>query len=270
MTIIRTVTLTVHDLSSVTDFYQRFVGLRLLSADGEQAVLGAGNAALLVLRRDAGARRASRREAGLFHTAFLLPDRAGLGRWLHHAGETGMRLQGAADHLVSEALYLADPEGNGVELYADRSAADWTWTDAPLANHAGEAAERQVVMRSDPLDTASLLAAAGDAPWRGMPDATTIGHVHLQVGSIPEAEAFYGGAPGPDGLGLAVTCRYPGATFFSLHGYHHHIATNVWNSRGAPPRTEPSTGLAEIELRINGAAAGVRLDPWAIRLRLTG
>jgi catechol 2,3-dioxygenase len=244
------VTLIVHELAAVSAFYQRVLGLRRLSGDAGSAMLGAG-AALLELRQDAAARRHAPGEAGLYHTAFLLPARADLGRWLRHAGETGVRLQGSADHLVSEAVYLADPEGNGIEIYVDRPRDAWRWRDG------------QVQMANQRLDFEGLLAAAGEGGWNGAPDGTVIGHVHLQVGAIAPAEAFYQRV-----LGLPVTCRFPGATFYGAKGYHHHIATNIWNSGGAAPRRLPATGLAGIEM-IGAGPAALR-DPWGTEITVTG
>ncbi|MDR6284923.1 catechol 2,3-dioxygenase [Methylopila jiangsuensis] len=234
------VALTVNDLDRVTAFYERAVGLHLLRRDAATAELGAGDAVLLELRRDAAARRRSPREAGLFHTAFLLPSRPALARWVQHAISDGTPVVGASDHGVSEALYLADPEGNGVEIYADRPESEWRRRDG------------RVEMPSDPLDLPALLAQAGGAAWAGFPEGSTVGHVHLQVGAIAPAEAFYAGT-----LGLDVTCRYPGGTFYAADGYHHHIATNIWNSRGAAVRSYPSTGLAEVELRLDAPRAAL-------------
>ena len=252
------VALLVHDLDRVSRFYEEVVGLRRLHAEGGIVRLGAGGRTQIELRRDPAARRSSPLEAGLFHTAFLLPDRAALGRWLRHAAALRFPLQGASDHIVSEALYLSDPEGNGVEIYADRPPSAWLRQNGAI------------VMRTDPLDRGALLAAAGEAAWDGVPDATRIGHVHLQVGALAPAEQFYSGT-----LGLNVTCRYPGATFYAADGYHHHIATNIWNSRGAPVRHEPSTGLAEFEIRMSpaalaaiGAATGIVRDPWNTAISL--
>ncbi|MEP9378741.1 VOC family protein [Aquabacter sp. CN5-332] len=251
------VTLVVHDLDGVSDFYQQAMGLHRISGDADTVLLGAGGMGFFELRRDAAARRSSHREAGLFHTAFLLPTRSDLGRWMRHAAGEGLKIDGAADHVVSEAIYLADPEGNGIEIYADRAPAHWTWTDG------------MVVMRNDRLDLQALARDGGDAPWRGFPDGAVIGHVHLQVGDLGPAEAFYAGS-----LGLDITCRYPGATFYSSGGYHHHIATNIWNSRGASVRSVPATGIAEVELiatpetrdivraKLGAGANGVARDPW--------
>jgi len=231
------VVLTVHDLPGVSRFYEEVVGLHLITSLPDARQLGVGNAVLLELRADAQARRRSPREAGLFHTAFLLPTRGDLARWTANAAEKRLSIQGASDHLVSEALYLADPEGNGVEIYADRPSSRWKMKNGLLD------------MPSDPLDIAGLLTMAGDKSWQGFPEGSVVGHVHLQVGTIAPAEAFYGGV-----LGFDVTCRYPGGTFYGAGGYHHHVATNIWNSRGADVRSYPSTGLADVEILAADAA----------------
>lgn len=266
------VTLVVHDLDAVSRFYQDVVGLAVLDRHNDTARLGSGNTALIELVRDSAARRRSSREAGLFHTAFLLPGRADLGAWLFHASQRGFALQGAADHLVSEAVYLADPEGNGVEIYADRPTDQWPTEGAGFR------------MASDPLDFRSLVEAAGDHRWQGFPDGGEVGHVHLQVGAISPAERFYG-----ELLGFDLTCRYPGGSFFGSGGYHHQLAANIWNSHNAPPRTEPVTGLAHLELfarerpvvdstaaRLAAAAVAIApidggfavQDPWGTRIHL--
>ena len=232
------VALTVHDLDRMRDFYERTMGLHPIRSDGESAELGVGSDVLLELRRDRAARRRSPRDAGLFHTAFLLPDRADLARWTREALNTGAPLTGASDHAVSEALYLNDPEGNGIEIYIDRPSSSWDWADG------------MVHMVTDPLDMDDLLAQTAGMTWAGMPEGAIIGHVHLQVGAIAAAENFYAGH-----LGLDVTSRYPGATFYAADGYHHHIATNIWNSRGAAERSFPSTGLAEVQIRLDAARA---------------
>ncbi len=224
------VALTVNDLAGMADFYRRVLGLEELSGEGGTVRLGVGDRSLLELREDRGARRGSPREAGLFHTAFLLPSRPALAAWLRHAAETRVQLQGASDHLVSEAIYLADPEGNGIEVYADRPRSAWH-----------DAAGR-VKIASEALDLNGLSRAA-IAPWAGAPPGTVVGHVHLQVGDVAAAEEFYGGT-----LGLPVMARYPGASFFGSGGYHHHLAANVWNSRGAGRRSAATTGLAEVGL----------------------
>lgn len=239
---IRNVTLTVNDLARMTEFYQRAIGLEVMARDGTESVLGAGTTSFLTLRADPAARRAAPSEAGLFHTAFLLPTRRSLGSWLIHASRARLRL-GAADHDVSEALYLSDPEGNGIEIYRDRPKADWVWKDGI------------VKMGTYALDLDDLARAGDD--WTGAPDGTVIGHVHLQVGATAPEEEFF------RDISAEVTHRYPGASFMSWDGYHHHIAANIWNSRGAVPREEPSTGLARVDLAL-GQASRLAVDPWNI------
>lgn len=253
------VALTVHDLDAMAAFYRQALGLAELSSEPGFTRLGVDGRLLVELRQDRAARRATPHEAGLFHTAFLMPDRSALARWLRHAADHGLRLQGASDHLVSEALYLADPEGNGIEVYADRPRTAW---------HDANGAIR---MATEPLDLNALLQTA-DRPWTDAPEGLVVGHVHLQVGTLPEAREFYAGA-----LGLPLMASYPGAAFFGAGGYHHHIATNVWNSRGAGPRTYPATGLAELALAADAASlAGIRdrggsdrmTDPWGTAITL--
>lgn len=252
--------LIVRDLTRMADFYAHVLGLEKLTADGTEVTLGAAERALVELVADPAARIRSPREAGLFHTAFLLPERADLGAWVHFASAERLAVQGASDHLVSEAIYLADPEGNGIEIYTDRSRL--TWYDAKGA----------IRMTTDPLDIPDL-AAAARGPWRGAPVGTVIGHVHLQVGSLPEAEAFYS-----ETLGFPIMAHYPGAAFYGAGGYHHHLATNIWNSRAAGPR-QPGTGLTSVEILADSPSmAGLlrrtggktRLaDPWGTEMVLT-
>jgi catechol 2,3-dioxygenase len=228
---IATVALTVRDLDTVSRFYQQVIGLTPIETGAGLDRLGVGETVLLELHHDPAAPLAGPRAAGLFHTAFLLPSRTDLAQWLLNATELGVPLQGASDHLVSEALYLADPEGNGIEVYWDRPSETWAWRDG------------MVEMATLALDLNGLVATVKTGDWSGLPSGSCIGHVHLQVGALETAEGFYAGL-----LGLDVVCRYPGATFLSSGGYHHHIGTNIWNSRGAPVRTEPTTGLADVEI----------------------
>ncbi|HEU5048878.1 MAG TPA: VOC family protein, partial [Gemmatimonadales bacterium] len=208
---------------------------------------------------------------GLYHFAILLPDRASLGAFIRHLGELGVGA-GMADHLVSEAIYLSDPDGLGIEVYADRPRSTWRRQGAELA------------MATNPLDVDDLLAAAGAGPWTGMPAGTAIGHVHLHVGDLPAAERFYG-----TGLGFAVTVRsYPGALFLAAGGYHHHLGTNTWASRARPAAdadarlleweivvpTEADTTAVLDRLTALGAPAAqdgaevVATDPWGVRVRI--
>lgn len=243
------VALTVRDLPAMTAFYCDALGLAQLGGDGETARLGAGDSTLLELRRDSAARPRDPRQAGLFHTAFLLPDRADLARWLRHAAENGTRLSGASDHGVSEALYLDDPEGNGIEIYWDRSPDQW--------QRSGD----RIEMFTHRLDLNDLLALA-DTPWQGAPQGSSVGHVHLQVGDLDQADAFLAGD-----LGLTRTFDAPGGAWYGWNGYHHHLAGNTWNSRGAGPRDKGMTGLAEVVIRDLGRASQTITDPWGTPFR---
>ncbi|MBA4492618.1 VOC family protein [Paracoccus sp. S1E-3] len=247
------VVLTVRDLDRVGDFYQRAIGLDRIAGDGESLVLGKDALPLVDLRRDTAA-RAYPAEAGLFHTAFLLPDRADLGRWLRHAAGQGLRLDGASDHGVSEALYLRDPEDNGIEIYADRPRDQW--------NRDGT----RVRMPTEGLDLSELVRAPGD--WQGAPEGTVIGHVHLQVGDVAAADRFYTGP-----LGFDLSSRIPSASFYATGGYHHHLATNVWRSRGAVTRSPDSAGLTELVLsadadRAQALGSAALIDPWGNRITI--
>lgn len=258
------VALVVRDLDKVATFYQRVLGLEPQSSDGEVRTLGARGTTLLELRQDKAAKVRDPREAGLFHTAFLLPSHQDLASWLGHVARIRAPIQGASDHLVSEAIYLADPEGNGIEVYADTPRETWQNSAAGI------------VMSTEHLDLNALLSDA-DADWRGMPEGSVVGHVHLQVGAIPEAETFY-----TDVLGMKLKTRYPGGSFYASGDYHHHLATNIWNSRGAKPLVGGETGLAEVVLRATkaehdaiAARAGrtgdvlTLADPWNIPLTIT-
>jgi catechol 2,3-dioxygenase len=227
-----TTTLIVRDLETIARYYEETIGLHRVDAARDTVRFGAGGKVLLVLRqRDVDLEPAG--FAGLFHTAFLMPARADLGRWLARAIKSRVHFDGACDHIVSEALYLRDPEDNGIEVYADRPRETWEWRNG------------EVTMATNALDVQGLVAAGGaDVPDTArVPDGTTVGHIHLRVGGIAEAERFY-----RDVIGLDVTTRYPGATFYATGGYHHHIATNIWRSRNAPRRSGTTTGLASFEL----------------------
>lgn len=247
MTGIAHVALTVRDLPGMARFYQTVLGLEPMGADGAQRDLGAGGQVLIRLSGDPAAIPRDPRDAGLFHTAFLLPDRAALGRWLRHAADTGVRLTGASDHDVSEALYLDDPEGNGIEIYRDRPALDWTRDGDRV---------RMVTERLDLND----LAAAADGPWQGAPAGTQIGHVHLQVGAMDAADDFMQGT-----LGLTRTHDAPGGGWYGWNGYHHHLAANVWNSRGAGPRPAGRIGLDHVALTGFPEKSAAVADPFGNR-----
>src|SRR6185295_11987646 len=206
---------------------------------------------LLVLRQRQNAEQEPPGLAGLYHTAFLVPSRAELGAWLRKAIETKLPFDGAADHLVSESLYLSDPEGNGIEVYTDRPRSGWKW-NASI-----------VEMRNSELDFRGILAdgAKLNADAR-LPGGTRVGHVHLRVGEIAAAEQFYGKL-----LGFDVTRRREGATFYSTGRYHHHLATNTWESLGSPRRSGTTTGLAVLALI---ATDGAAFDATAERMLAAG
>lgn len=250
------VALDVRDLSAVTAFYRDIVGLDLMRSGNSEVVLGAGGRPLLELLANPSARPGSPQEAGLFHTAFLLPNRQDLGRWVAHAAQMKYRLDGAGDHLVSEAFYLSDPEGNGVEIYADRDPATWQWADG------------QVAMDTLPVDVNGLMAGIDreHPDWDGTPAGTLIGHVHLRVGDIADAEHFY-----QDELGFDRVSALPGASFVSAGRYHHHVGMNVWQSAGSARRAKNRTGLAWFEVldRRPGVTMNMYTDPWGVEVRAT-
>jgi catechol 2,3-dioxygenase len=229
--------LVTDDLSRVVGFYREALGFREAQRDGSTIFLSADGLypfAFAVTEVPGASRRA--RTTGLYHAAILLPSRRDLARVFLHLRAAEVSLDGVADHLVSEALYLRDPDGNGLEIYADRPREQWRERDG------------QIMMSTDPLDLGALLAEArdDDAPWTGMPAGTGIGHVHLRVSDLQRAEAFYHGV-----LGFDVTVRtYPGALFLSAGGYHHHLGVNVWSSAGAPPAPPNSVGLRSFTVRV--------------------
>jgi catechol 2,3-dioxygenase len=234
------VRLTVSDVDRARDFYREAIGLTELPSDEDVVSLGTEERPIVELVGDPGAPPRPRRTSGLFHLAILVPGRPDLARALQRVAESGWHLSGASDHLVSEALYLSDPEGNGIELYRDRPREDWPVRDGILQ------------MDTLPLDLDGVLGELrredANAP---MAPGTRIGHVHLNVGDLTAAEAFYSGA-----LGFDVTVRgYPGALFVSAGGYHHHLGLNTWVGEGAPPPPPGSRGLREFEVVLPSAEA---------------
>ena len=230
------VRLAVNDLSRSVAYYTEVLGFRA-TRDGQVASLApADGVPLIELHERTGARPVPRRgRLGLYHFAILLPDRAALGRFVSHLAVVGAHA-GSADHLVSEALYLADPDGLGIEVYADRPRSEWRTRNG------------EIVMATEPLDLRALVRAAGGEPWNGMPAGTTIGHVHFHVSTLEAAEAFYHAAIGFD----KVVWSYPGAFFFSAGGYHHHVGTNTW-AADAPIATADDARLLEWELQLPSA-----------------
>jgi len=230
--------LKVSNLERALAFYQDLLGFHLAEQGGATAALSSGASEAVVLRLSAvqGAMRKPPRSSGLYHIAIRLPVRPALGALLRRLLAAEYPLQGAADHLVSEAIYLADPDGNGLELYIDRPREQWQQVSGV------------VQMATDPLDAVSLLEESKSygADWHGIAPGTDIGHVHLQVADLGAAEAFYCGL-----LGFTVTQRsYPGALFVSAGGYHHHIGLNTWAGRGAPPPPPEAVGLAYFRIEI--------------------
>jgi catechol 2,3-dioxygenase len=264
--------LQVVDLQRSLSYYDQVLGLRAHSTTDTSAVLSAhGNERPLVtLHTKPGVTHARRGAFGLYHFAILLPARSAFGRFAAHLVSLGVR-PGMADHLVSEALYLWDPDGLGIEVYTDRPRDTWQRHKSELA------------MTTDPLDIQSVIAAGRGEPWIGVPDGTTMGHVHLHVGSLEQAEAFYHRALGFD----KTVWSYPGALFMSAGGYHHHLATNTWSP--GPAASSDEARLLEWELIVpsdadlEAAARNLRdagysvetsengvvaTDPWGTRVHI--
>ena len=235
------VRLQVADLARSLAFYEQVLGFKISERATGRACLSAhGDCRVLVeLVERRGARPMTPRgRLGLYHFAILLPDRPSLGRFVRHLMEKGVRA-GAGDHLVSEAFYLSDPDGLGIEVYADRPRDTWRRVG------------RELMMATDPVDVRALVAAAGDAPWTGMPDGTVIGHVHLHVGDVAMAGAFYSEALGFD----RIVWSYPQALFLGAGGYHHHLGTNTWAGPGAQPPSEDDARLLEWTIELPDAAS---------------
>jgi len=256
------VALTVSDPARSSAFYENVLGLQASRSDDGVILLGGtGRSALVTLHGQADARPLDRRATGLFHLALLLPSRLDLAYALSRLARTRWPLDGASDHLVSEALYLSDPDGHGIEIYRDRERSEWTYD-----------ANGQLAMSTLRLDLQNLAGELEGAPPPPVtvPAGTSIGHVHLQVSDLDEAEAFYGGV-----LGFDVVVRgYPGALFVSAGGYHHHIGLNTWNSAGSGPPAPGSIGLRSFDVLLPDQgelqrvlervqAAGLKVEPAA-------
>jgi catechol 2,3-dioxygenase len=219
------VNVNVTNLKKALEFYQTVIGFRVLEETDNRAVLTAnGSTPLLTLEKPDNVVPKEERTTGLYHFAILLPSREDLSAFLRHIAQSGIRI-GASDHYVSEAVYLSDPDGNGIEVYRDRPASEWSWS------------EGQVAMATEPLDAESVLA-TGNKEWKGLPETTVMGHVHLHVADLEKTEQFY-----IKGLGFDVVTNYPGALFTSTGNYHHHIALNVWNGAGAPSPRRNTVGM---------------------------
>jgi catechol 2,3-dioxygenase len=270
------VRLQVSDIARSVDYYGRTLGLHVLSESGNDVSLGAAGAVrpLVHLHEHPGTHPVPRGgRLGLYHFALVVPDRVTLGRFLAHLGDIGMPAA-TADHAVSEAIYLWDPDGLGIEVYADRPRDKW------------RVRGRELYMTTEPLNLRDLMLAGASERWTGMPVGTAMGHIHLHVGDLNDAEAFYHSA-----LGLDKTVwSFPGALFLSAGGYHHHLGTNTW-SAGAPPSGERDARLLQWEIVLptaedaghaarSCATAGypatregdgwVVSDPWGTSLRIAG
>lgn len=224
--------LRVEDIKRSLAFYQEIIGFRILNQSEKRAVLTVdGENALLSIEQPDDVIPKQPRTTGLYHFALLLPSRTDLGSVLKHLLKHRYPLQGGSDHLVSEALYLADPDGNGIEIYVDRSPSQWNWKNG------------EVEMSTDPIDVDGLLAEGRDG-WRNLPDGTKMGHIHLHVSELEKTKEFY-----CQGLGFEVVCKYGNqALFISSGGYHHHIGLNTWNGIGAPQASDKSVGLIDYTL----------------------
>jgi len=268
------VVLQVANLDRSIAYYDQVLGLSVIDRSANAVTLGPPGTrdVIIELRERPGANPVPRRgRIGLYHFAVLLPDRASLARFVAHLQQIGA-YAGMSDHLVSEAVYLTDPDGLGIEVYADRPRSTWRHE------------ERQLIMRTDPLNVPDLLREGGDEPWHGAPAGTRLGHVHLYVDDIDRGAAFYHEALGFD----KVVWNYPGALFLSAGGYHHHLGTNTW-AKGAPIASDDDARLIEwqivlpdashvrdvamsveragFDVKREGEDAVVR-DPWGTRIRL--
>lgn len=265
--------LKIHDIERSLDFYESVIGFRVLERDEKRAVLTAdGKTPLLTLIEPEGVSPKEPHRTGLYHFALLLPHRSDLADFLNHLVKRNVRI-GASDHHVSEAIYLQDPDDNGIEVYTDRDDADWVWK------------KNEVIMTTDPLDARDLLKTGTEEGWSGLPAETIMGHIHLHVGDLAMAEKFYCG-----GLGFEVAAWYGSqALFISSGGYHHHIGLNVWNGRNIPAASPQSTGLKvytivypgtkereDAILRLKGLGVDVRklddvyevIDPFGMTIHL--
>jgi catechol 2,3-dioxygenase len=235
---IQSYTLRVKNLDEMCSFYEHMLGLKVSLPNGNDAPLsvdGNGNP-LLILKEDKEAKFKSRNYPGLYHVAIKFPDRESLAKEFLHLFDEGLKFHGFSDHLVSEAIYLADPEDNGIELYVDKPRSEWTWK-------LGE-----VAMSTLPLNLNVLTDTVKDRSeeFRGIDPRAGIGHIHLQVSSLDKAKKFYS-----EILGMDITSSsYSGALFFSAAGYHHHIGTNIWHSKNSSPLLEDSTGLISFTINI--------------------
>jgi catechol 2,3-dioxygenase len=247
------VALAVSDLARSLDYYQDGIGLKVLDQSADYALLGVDRQELLWLQAQPGARPfPSRGYSGLYHYAILLPSRQALGVQLRHLAESQTPIGGASDHGVSEALYLTDPDGHGIEIYRDRPRNEWP-----------RRGDGELAMVTDPLDAQGIVAAGDGVAWNGMPVGTTMGHVHLHVSQLGAAQDFY-----VNKLGFDLIQNYGGqASFISAGGYHHHLGMNTWAGVGVPPAPEDHARMLWYEIVLPNQEA---LDATLTRLREAG
>ncbi|MFC4559866.1 VOC family protein [Virgibacillus kekensis] len=227
--------LKVSNLTRSLGFYHDVLGFRILEEYAGFAQLTAGGLqTCITIEQVNDALPLNPANTGLFHVAFLVPSRRELAKVLRHLIHLEYPLYGASDHLVSEAIYLTDPDGNGIEIYADRDPGEWEW------------ARGQVKIESLPLNTDDLMSEIGENGWEGIPEKTIIGHIHLQVSDLEETGFFY-----TEGFGFDIVTRYGRkALFLSSENYHHHIGLNIWNSAGGASPSEKNIGLKHFSISI--------------------
>lgn len=228
VTYVGEVGLKVMDINKMKEFYKKIIGFEVISEEPMLVELGVAGKVLLKLEAIEGITPKRDHYAGLYHFAILMPTREDLGKILVHLHQNGIQL-GSSDHLVSEALYLSDPEGNGIEIYRDREPEQWSWSNDEIS------------MAVDPIDAQGLIETAqkSSEPWKGMPAATVMGHIHLHVSNLGDAKNFY-----VNGLGFEVVASMGNqALFLADQKYHHHIGLNIWNGTGIPALPEKTAGL---------------------------
>lgn len=254
---VESLTLKVLDLPEMSRFYTEVLGFETIEEKENETVLGVGGEEILTLESAPEFKAKAGRFAGLYHFAVLLPDRKELGKILLHLHEQRIPV-GSSDHQVSEALYLSDPEGNGIEIYRDREPGEWEWH--------GD----QVHMTVDPLDVQEVAQASNGEKWSGMPVGTVLGHIHLHVSDLQAAHDFYTGAIG---FGLVANLGNQ-ALFVSDGNYHHHIGLNIWNGTGIPALPDQMAGLGHYVIRVADERAQQamrdRLQAYGAEVRMEG
>ncbi|MDQ6433124.1 VOC family protein [Mesorhizobium sp. LHD-90] len=252
---VTTVGIKARDVNTLAGYYKDAVGLEEMARRPGTIVLGAGGLPLLEIEEFKAARPDDPRAAGLYHTAFLLPSRLDLAKWTRRAIDSRIEVTGASDHFVSEAIYLTDPEGNGIEIYADRPREAWSYDGGTLN------------IGTVRLDVENLLGELrpGEPEWTGAPAGSMVGHVHLRVGNAAEAEQWWNRELGFD----TVVALGGSAVFLSTGGYHHRVGANSWQSAGAKERDADRSGLSFVEFRSKTASReSVHEDPWGNVIRI--